>query len=222
MREKKFYLGTLVALASYYLIINVIMKWSVFDTVSDNVYNEIFVVLILLEGIGASWLLWSSERGRNIRCFRFRWSYLGALLLSLILLFLWAQVSSIIFPPTQNGQAAMGLASELTGFAYISVRFFLTCLIGPIAEEVVFRGLVMTALEPYKKFYLDVFISSCLFSFIHVLQHGWVMTDFILYFGMGSIFGGLFYYTRSIYWSIAAHILWNSFLVVVSILVFGY
>lgn len=222
MREKKFYLGTLMILASYYLMLNVIMNLGIFDAVSSNVYYMIFTGAILLIGISTSWLLWRSERGREIRHFRFRWSYLGALLLSLFLFFLWAKVSSIIFPRSQNSLVVMEVASELTGFAYINVRFLLTCLIGPVTEELVFRGLVMTALERYKKFYLDVLVSSCLFSFIHVLQHGWVTTDFVLYFGMGMILGVLFRYTRSIAWSIAAHVIWNSFLVVVSILVFGY
>lgn len=222
MREKKFYLGTLMILVSYYLMLNVIMSLGIFDAVSSNVYYMIFTGVILLIGISASWVLWGSERGSEIRHFRFRWSYLSALLLSLFLFFLWAKVSSTIFPRSQNSQVAMEVASELAGFAYINVRFLLTCLVGPISEELVFRGLVMTALERYKKFYLDVLVSSCLFSLIHVLQHGWVTTDFVLYFGMGIILGTLFRYTRSIYWPIAAHIIWNSFLVVVSILVFGY
>lgn len=222
MREKSFYLGTLAILVSYYLIYNVVMKLGVFDTVSDDVYYGIFIGLVFLEGIAASWILWSSERGRTIRRFRFRWSYLGALLLSLVLFFLWAQISSIIFPPTQNGQVGLRMASKLTGLAYISVRFIFTCWIAPLTEEIVFRGLVMTSLERYKKFHLDVLVSSCLFSLIHILQHGWVVTDFVTYFVPGMILGVLFRYTQSIYWSIAAHVLWNSFLLVVSILIFGY
>ncbi|WP_150821137.1 CPBP family glutamic-type intramembrane protease, partial [Streptococcus pneumoniae] len=51
---------------------------------------------------------------------------------------------------------------------------------------------------------------------------GWITTDFIKYFGMGLIFCMMFRYTRSIYWAIALHASWNSFLLIVTLLVFGY
>ena len=126
------------------------------------------------------------------------------------------------FPSTQNGSEMMKEAANLTGISYFIMRILYGSLIAPIVEELVFRGLLMTALSKFKKYYIDVVVSSTLFSLIHVLQHGWITTDFILYFVMGLIFCMMFRYTRSIYWAIALHASWNTFLLIVSLLVFGY
>lgn len=80
----------------------------------------------------------------------------------------------------------------------------------------------MTSLSSYRRFGIDLIISSSVFSLGHILQHGWVMTDFISYFIPGLMFGALLRYTRSLAWPLAAHILWNTFLLVVGLLVFGY
>ena len=113
-------------------------------------------------------------------------------------------------------------AANLTGISYFLMRILYGSLIAPIVEELVFRGLLMTALSKFKKYYIDVVVSSTLFSLIHVLQYGWVLTDFIVYAGAGLLLSMLFRYTRSVYWPMALHILWNTFLIVVSLLVFGY
>ena len=139
-----------------------------------------------------------------------------------MLMFLWVNITTRIFPSTQNGSAIVKEAANLTGISYFITRFLYGGLIAPIVEELVFRGLLMTALSKFKKYYIDVAVSSTLFSLIHVLQYGWVLTDFIIYAGAGLLFCMLFRYTRSVYWSMALHILWNSFLIIVSLLVFGY
>ena len=78
----------------------------------------------------------------------------------------------------------------------------------------------MTSLSKFKNYYIDVLVSAAIFGAMHVLQHGWITTDFILYFVMGLIFCMMFRYTRSIYWTIALHASWNTFLLIVSLLVF--
>ena len=113
-------------------------------------------------------------------------------------------------------------AANLTGISYFVTRILYGSLIAPIVEELVFRGLLMTAPSKLKKYYIDVIVSSTLFSLTHVLQYGWVLTDFIIYAGAGLLLCIFFRYTRSVYWSIALYILWNSFLIIVSLLVFGY
>lgn len=137
-------------------------------------------------------------------------------------MFLWVNITTRIFPSTQNGNTIREVATNLTGMSYFVIRILYGSLIAPVVEEFVFRGLLMTALSKFKKYYVDVIVSSTLFSLIHILQHGWVITDFIVYAGVGLLFGILFRYTRSIYWPMALHILWNSFLIIVSLLVFGY
>ena len=180
------------------------------------------ILLMVIEGIVATVILVKSQHWREYGRFEFRWSYLGIFFLSFILMFLWVNITTRIFPSTQNGSAIVKEAANLTGISYFITRILYGSLIAPIVEELVFRGLLMTSLTKLKKYYVDIIVSSTLFSLIHVLQYGWVLTDFIVYAGAGLLLCMLFRYTRSIYWSMTLHILWNSFLIIVSLLVFGF
>ena len=221
-KETKFYLGTILVLVSYYSIFNLVAKLDSVNQLSDFGFYGIQILFIVIEGIAATALLVKSQRWKDYGRFEFRWPYLAIFFLSFILMFLWVNITTRIFPSTQNGSAIVKEAANLTGISYFITRILYGSLIAPIVEELVFRGLLMTALSKFKKYYIDVIISSTLFSLIHVLQYGWVLTDFIVYAGAGLILCMLFCYTRSIYWSMALHILWNSFLIIVSLLVFGF
>ena len=142
--------------------------------------------------------------------------------LSFFLLFVWANLATRIFPRTQNGSTVVEVATSLTGISYFITRVLYGSLIAPVAEEIVCRGFLMTSLSKFKNYYIDVLVSAAIFGAMHVLQHGWITTDFILYFVMGLIFCMMFRCTRSIYWTIALHASWNTFLLIVSLLVFGF
>ncbi|MFS9374007.1 lysostaphin resistance A-like protein [Streptococcus infantis] len=221
-KETKFYLTTVLIIAAYYLIFNFVARLEFVNQLSDFGFYGLQILLIALEGIVATVILVKSQRWKEYGRFQFRWSYLGIFFLSFILMFLWVNITTRIFPSTQNGSAIKETVANLTGISYFVTRILYGSLIAPIVEELVFRGLLMTALSKFKKYYVDVVVSSTLFSLIHVLQYGWVLTDFIVYAGAGLLFCMLFRYTRSVYWPMALHILWNTFLIVVSLLVFGY
>ena len=221
-KETKFYLSTVLIITIYYLIFNFVARLEFVNQLSDFGFYGLQILLIALEGIVATVILVKSQRWKEYGRFQFRWSYLGIFFLSFILMFLWVNITTRIFPSTQNGSAIKETVANLTGISYFVTRILYGSLIAPIVEELVFRGLLMIALSKFKKYYIDVIISSTLFSLIHVLQYGWVLTDFIVYAGAGLLFGMLFLYTRSVYWPMALHIVWNTFLIVVSLLVFGY
>ena len=221
-KDKKFYLSTVLIIVTYYLIFNCVARLEFVDQLSDFGFYGLQILLIALEGIAATVVLVKSQGWKECGRFQFRWSYLGAFFLFFILMFVWVNITTLIFPSTQNGNEMMKEAANLTGISYFIMRILYGSLIAPIVEELVFRGLLMTAWSKFKKYYVDVVVSSTLFSLIHVLQYGWVLTDFIVYAGAGLLFGMLFRYTRSVYWPMALHILWNTFLIVVSLLVFGY
>lgn len=221
-KETKFYLGTILVLMSYYLIFNLVVRLEFMDQLSDFGFYGIQILLIVIEGIAATVVLVKSQRWKDYGLFEFRWPYLAIFFLSFILIFLWVNITTQIFPSTQNGSAIVKEAANLTGISYFITRIFYGSLIAPVVEELVFRGLLMTALAKFKTYYVDVIVSSTLFSLIHVLQYGWVLTDFIIYAGAGLLLCMFFRYTRSVYWSMALHILWNNFLIIVSLLVFGY
>ena len=221
-KETKFYLETILVLVSYYLIFNLVAKLDSVNQLSDFGFYGMQILLIVIVGIVATVVLVKSQRWKEYGRFQFRWSYLGIFFLSFILMFLWVNITTRIFPSTQNGSAIVKEAANLTGISYFITRILYGSLIAPIVEELVFCGLLMTALAKFKTYYVDVIVSSTLFSLIHVLQYGWVLTDFIIYAGAGLLFCMLFRYTRSVYWSMALHILWNTFLIIISLLVFGY
>ena len=221
-KETKFHLATILVLASYYLIFNFVAKLDSVNQLSDFGFYGLQFLLIAVEGIVATVILVKSQRWKEYGRFQFRWSYLGVFFLFFLLMFLWVNITTRIFPSTQNGSAIVKEAANLTGISYFITRILYGSLIAPIVEELVFRGLLMTALAKFKTYYVDVIVSSTLFSLLHVLQYGWVLTDFIIYAGAGLLFCMLFRYTRSVYWPMALHILWNSFLIIVSLLVFGY
>jgi len=221
-KETKFYLTTVLIIAAYYLIFNFVARLEFVNQLSDFGFYGLQILLIVFEGIAATVVLVKSQGWKECGRFQFRWAYLGVFFLFFILMFVWVNITTLIFPSTQNGSEMMKEAANLTGISYFIMRILYGSLIAPIVEELVFRGLLMTALSKFKKYYIDVVVSSTLFSLIHVLQHGWITTDFILYFVMGLIFCMMFRYTRSIYWAIALHASWNTFLLIVSLLVFGY
>ena len=221
-KETKFYLTTVLIIAAYYLIFNFVARLEFVNQLSDFGFYGLQILLIVFEGIAATVVLVKSQGWKECGRFQFRWAYLGVFFLFFILMFVWVNITTLIFPSTQNGSEMMKEAANLTGISYFIMRLLYGSLIAPIVEELVFRGLLMTALSKFKKYYIDVVVSSTLFSLIHVLQHGWITTDFILYFVMGLIFCMMFRYTRSIYWAIALHASWNTFLLIVSLLVFGY
>ena len=221
-KETKFYLTTVLIIATYYLIFNCVARLEFVNQLSDSGFYGFQILLIVFEGIAATVVLVKSQGWDEYGRYQFRWAYLGVFFLFFILMFVWVNITTLIFPSTQNGSEMMKEAANLTGISYFVMRILYGSLIAPIVEELVFRGLLMTALSKFKKYYIDVVVSSTLFSLIHVLQYGWVLTDFIVYAGAGLLFGMLFRYTRSVYWPMALHIVWNTFLIVVSLLVFGY
>ena len=221
-KNKEFYLTTVLIIATYYLIFNFVARLEFVNQLSDFGFYGLQILLIVLEGIAATVVLVKSQGWKECGRFQFRWAYLGVFFLFFILMFVWVNITTLIFPSTQNGSEMMKEVANLTGISYFIMRILYGSLIAPIVEELVFRGLMMTALSKFKKYYIDVVVCSTLFSLIHVLQYGWVLTDFIVYAGAGLLFCMLFRYTRSVYWPMALHILWNTFLIVVSLLVFGY
>ena len=221
-KDRKFYLTTVLIIATYYLIFNFVARLEFVNQLSDSGFYGLQILLIVFEGIAATVVLVKSQGWKECGRFQFRWSYLGVFFLSFFLLFVWANLATRIFPRTQNGSTVVKVATSLTGISYFITRVLYGSLIAPVAEEIVCRGFLMTSLSKFKNYYIDVLVSAAIFGAMHVLQHGWITTDFILYFVMGLIFCMMFRYTRSIYWVIVLHASWNTFLLIVSLLVFGY
>ena len=169
---------------------------------SDMMLNFLVVLFALLA------MIWSG-RWQQINSRKFKGSYLFYSFLAFLALFIWNFIKFFLFPPTQNGLAYQLAAPTFTGATAFLMYFFYPVIAGPIFEEMIYRGLVMTALEKGKKWGLDVLGSAALFGILHISDYGWVLTDFFSYMGGGLIFAVLFRKTKSIYWPIGLHIVYN-------------
>ena len=85
-------------------------------------------------------------------------------------------------------------------------------IVGPILEELVYRGVLMTSFFEKSKFYLDCLLSAVMFSVAHLFCYGVSLEVFKNYAFLGLILAILFRKTRSIYPSILVHMAWNIYL----------
>ena len=170
---------------------------------SDMILNFLVVLLALVA------MIWSGK-WQQINSRKFKWSYLFYFFLALLAFFVWNFVTFFIFPSTQNEISYQLDLPTFTGPTAFLMYFFYPVIAGPIFEEMIYRGLVMTALEKGKKWGLDVLGSAALFGILHISSHGWVLTDFFVYMGGGLIMAVFFRVTKSIYWPIGLHIVNNA------------
>ena len=164
-----------------------------------------FLVVLLIFIV----MVWSGK-WQQINSRKFKVSYLFYSFLALLAFFVWNFVTFFIFPSTQNEISYQLDLPTFTGPTAFLMYFFYPVIAGPIFEEMIYRGLVMTALEKGKKWGLDVLGSAALFGILHISSHGWVLTDFFVYMGGGLIMAVFFRVTKSIYWPIGLHIVNNA------------
>lgn len=170
---------------------------------SDMMLNFLVVLLALIVMI-------QSGKWQQINSRKFKGSYLFYSFLALLAFLVWNFVTFFIFPPTRNEISYQLSTPNFTGATAFLMYFFYPVIAGPIFEEMIYRGLVMTALEKGKKWGLDVLGSAILFGILHISNHGWVLADFFVYMGGGLIFVVFFKVTKSIYWPIGLHIVDNA------------
>ncbi|HEU6507295.1 TPA: CPBP family intramembrane metalloprotease [Streptococcus pneumoniae] len=169
---------------------------------SDMMLNFLVVLFALIV------MIWSGK-WQKINNRKFKRSYLFYSFLALFAFVSWNFVTFFLFPPTRNEISYQHAAPTFTGATAFLMYFLYPVIAGPIFEDMIYRGLVMTALEKGKKWGLDVLGSATLFGILHISNHGWVLTDFFVYMGGGLIFAVLFRMTKSIYWPIGLHIVYN-------------
>lgn len=94
----------------------------------------------------------------------------------------------------------------------VPMVIFVTSVIGPILEEIIFRKIIFGSL--YKRF--NFFISALLSSIIFGLAHG-ELEHLLLYAAMGFTFAFLYAKTGRILVSIAAHVAMNTLVVIIQV-----
>ena len=203
-----FFVAILLIIADQFLI-RLVLHSDLAADLSDFAFYlsrlMLHFLVVLLIFIVMAW----SGKWQQINSRKFKVPYLFYSFLALLVLFIWNFIKFFLFPPTQNAISYQLDLPTFTGATAFLMYFFYPVIAGPIFEEMIYRGLVMTALEKGKKWGLDVLGSAALFGILHISSHGWVLTDFFVYMGSGLIMAVFFRVTKSIYWPIGLHIVYN-------------
>ena len=208
IRSNHFFIAILLVIAYQYLS-GLVLSSDFALGLSDFTYYLSDMMLNFLVVLFALIVMIWSGKWQKINSRKFKGSYLFYSFLALLAFVVWNFVTFFLFPSTKNEISYQLAIPTFKGATAFLMYFFYPVIAGPIFEEMIYRGLVMTALEKGKKWGLDVLGSAILFGILHISNHGWVLTDFFVYMGGGLIFAVLFRVTKSIYWPIGLHIVYN-------------
>ena len=145
--------------------------------------------------------------GRKILELKWKWRYPVYLLLAYGVNHLSGIVFSFLTPATSN-QMALNELVEMTGRQELLYLLLITCLLGPITEELVYRGVLMNTFLKDSPWYGDVLLSACIFGYVHV-SSGLTPLAFFTYASGGAILAFLYRKTHSLYYPILLHIMIN-------------
>ena len=145
--------------------------------------------------------------GRKMLELKWKWRYLVYLLLAYGVSYLSDIVFSFLTPATSN-QIALNELVEMTGRQELPYLLLIVCLLGPITEELVYRGVIMNTFLKDSPWYGDVLLSACVFGYVHV-SDGITPLAFFTYASGGAIVAFLYRKTHSLYYPILLHIMIN-------------
>ena len=145
--------------------------------------------------------------GRKILELKWKWRYPVYLLLAYGVNHLSGIVFSFLTPATSN-QIALNELTEMTGRQELPYLLLIVCLLGPITEELVYRGVLMNTFLKDSPWYGDVLLSACVFGYVHV-SSGLTPLAFFTYASGGAICAFLYRKTHSLYYPILLHIMIN-------------
>jgi membrane protease YdiL (CAAX protease family) len=105
----------------------------------------------------------------------------------------------------KNSQAqTTAIVKGLSGTGAKVIGFLAIVVIGPIVEEMLFRGYLQTALANRMKPWLAIVVASCAFAAIHLQPAAFPMLALV-----GGVFGYLYHRTGSLRVSMTLHMLNN-------------
>ena len=186
--------------------------WWIFDHLTARFVTasrEFFQILAFLEFsvslIAILYLL--VFEGKKILELKWKWRYPVYLLLAYGVNYLSDTVFSFLTPATSN-QIGLNELIEMTGRQELPYLLLIVCLLGPIAEEMVYRGVLMNTFLKDSPWYGDVLLSACAFGYVHV-SSGLTPLAFFIYASGGAISALLYRKTHSLYYPILLHLMIN-------------
>ena len=171
--------------------------------------REFFQILLLMESgvllLAVIYLLVFTGK----KTFHFKWQlrYFIYLLLGYITLYMPDFLLSYFIPSSSN-QISLNETIEMIGRQELPYFLLMACFIGPIAEELIYRGVLMTTFFKNSPWYGDVLLSAIIFGYIHV-NFALTPLAFFIYASGGLILALLYRMTKSLYYLILVHIFIN-------------
>ena len=171
--------------------------------------REFFQILLLLEsGVLLSAVIYLLVFAGK-KTFHFKWQlrYFIYLLLGYIILYMSDFLLSYFIPSSSN-QISLNETIEMIGRQELPYFLLIACFIGPIAEELIYRGVLMTTFFKNSPWYGDVLLSAIIFGCIHI-NFALTPLAFFIYASGGLILAILYRMTKTLYYPIVVHILIN-------------
>ncbi|MGT2665945.1 CPBP family intramembrane glutamic endopeptidase [Streptococcus rifensis] len=84
-------------------------------------------------------------------------------------------------------------------------------IVSPLYEELLCRVGLMSLVFKDSRYYLDVLLSSTVFSLMHIVRYQWNTMDFVIYFILGFVCSMIYRTSKSAYYPILAHALANTY-----------
>ncbi|RRR47585.1 CPBP family intramembrane metalloprotease [Streptococcus suis] len=150
--------------------------------------------------------IWRVERPRLMSIL---WTVVG-----FFALYYWLVTIARYIPTTENETRIDTVYASLSGLSKLGYILWAS-LLGPIVEEVIYRGWVMKRFEKWSRYGLSCLWSAFLFALGHM--HGFRPLEMLPYFGMGLIFAFLFQKTKKIYAPMILHIVWNTLVTIANL-----
>lgn len=171
--------------------------------------REFFQILLLMESgvLFLAVLHLKVFEGRKIMQFKWQPRYFIYLLLGYIISYMSDFLLSYFIPSSSN-QISLNETIEMIGRQELPYFLLIVCFIGPIAEELIYRGVLMTTFFKNSPWYGDILLSAIIFGCIHI-NFSLTPLAFFIYASGGLILALLYRMTKNLYYPIVLHILIN-------------
>lgn len=171
--------------------------------------REFFQILLLMESgvLFLAVLHLKVFEGRKIMQFKWQPRYFIYLLLGYVILYMSDFLLSYFIPSSSN-QISLNETVEMMGRQEYPYFLLIVCFIGPIAEELIYRGVLMTTFFKNSPWYGDILLSAIIFGCIHI-NFALTPLAFFIYASGGLILALLYRMTKNLYYPIVLHILIN-------------
>ena len=186
--------------------------WRLFNHLANSYLpasREFFQILLLMESgvLFLAVLHLKVFEGRKIMQFKWQPRYFIYLLLGYIISYMSDFLLSYFIPSSSN-QISLNETIEMIGRQELPYFLLIVCFIGPIAEELIYRGVLMTTFFKNSPWYGDVLLSAIIFGYIHI-NFALTPLAFFIYASGGLILALLYRMTKNLYYPIVLHILIN-------------